>query len=116
MGKRNKTQIPSALDSSRHLITFYLFIFVVLSHLQIPAIENTTNICHKCQFALVTAFLNICNALVKLCLGGSLQRLWGAREERVLMTVIQKFVTPLCRPVGDGMSKVCHVFFFLKTC
>jgi hypothetical protein len=29
----------------------------------------------------------------------------------VFVTAVHKFVIRLCRPVGDGMSKVCHAFF-----
>jgi hypothetical protein len=65
VGNRNKTQVRSALDSSRHLGTIHFILFVVLNHVRIRAFENTTNICHKCQLALVTAFPNIGDALVK---------------------------------------------------
>lgn len=60
-GKKNTN--PQCLRFFSSLKYFlFIYLFVSLSPLPIPAFENTTNICHRCQFAMVTAFPNICKS------------------------------------------------------
>ena len=110
VGNRKKTQIRSSLDSSRHLSTFCLFIYLYLwAPYQYLLLKHNK---HLPQMSILSGD-SISKYLWELwssvCERG-FKGLWWARED-AFMVAIQKFVVRLCRPVGDEMPNVCHAFF-----